>query len=76
MAGYIERVASEIAALIAREGLDYHQTKTVFKIARQKTGLVPPKAKRSAPARLTLEEELRFINQAYAQGGQRGLSRM
>ena len=71
MSGYIERVAGEIAALLAREGLDYHQTKTVFRAARRKAGLKPPKAKRGSPARLSVEEELRFIDQAYAQGGQR-----
>jgi integrase/recombinase XerD len=73
MSGYIERVAGEIAALLTREGLDYHQTKTVFRAARRKAGLKPPQARRGAPARLTLEEELRFIDQAYAQGGRRGL---
>ena len=32
-----------------------------------------PRENRGSPARLTLEEELRFIDQAYAQGGQVGL---
>jgi integrase/recombinase XerD len=73
MSGYIERVAAEIAALIAREGLDYQQTKTVFRVARRKAGLKPPRAKRGSPARLSLEEELRFIEHAYGQGGQVGL---
>lgn len=73
MAGYIERVAGEIAGLIAREGLDYLQTKAVFKVARQKAGLVAPKPRRGAPARLSLEEELRFIDHAYARGGAVGL---
>jgi integrase/recombinase XerD len=45
MSGYIERVAGEIAALLAREGLDYHQTKTVFRAARRKAGLRPPQAR-------------------------------
>jgi integrase/recombinase XerD len=71
MSGYIERVAGEIAALLARKGLDYHQTKTVFRAARRKAGLKPPQARHGAPARLTLKEELRFIDHAYAQGGQR-----
>jgi integrase/recombinase XerD len=73
MPGYIERVAGEIAALIAREGLDYDQTRTVFRAARRQAGLRPPKVRHGAPARLTLEEELRFIDAAYAGGGQRGL---
>ena len=62
MPGYIDRVAAAIAAILAREGLDYAQTKAVFKVARQKAGLKPPKEKRSAPARLSLEEELRFLD--------------
>ena len=73
MAGYIERVAGEIAAVLAREGLDYLQTKTVFRAARRKAGLKPPQAKRGSPARLSLEEELRFIEHAYGQGGVVGL---
>lgn len=66
MAGYIERVGDAVAAILTREGLDYAQTKAVFKAARQRAGLEPPKEKRGAPARLSLEEELRFIDQAYA----------
>ena len=45
----------------------------MFKQARAKAGLCAPKENRGSPARLTLEEELRFIDQAYAQGGQVGL---
>jgi integrase/recombinase XerD len=73
MPGYIERVAAEIAAVIAREGLDYLQTKAVFKAARQKAGLTAPRPQRGAIARLTLEEELRFIDHAYARSGPVGL---
>jgi hypothetical protein len=73
MVGYIERVSSEIAALIAREGLDYNQTKAVFKAARRKAGLKAPKEHRGSPARLTLEEELLFIEHAYARSGQVGV---
>jgi integrase/recombinase XerD len=73
MSGYIERVADAIATILACEGLDYTQTKAVFKAARQKAGLTAPKEKRGAPARLSLEEELRFIDQAYAQSGHVGL---
>ena len=64
---------TQIADILMREGLDYTQTKPVFKQARAKTGLYAPKEKRGSPARLTLEEVLRFIDQAYAQGGQVGL---
>ena len=73
MPGYIDRVADAVAAILTREGLDYAQTKAVFKAARQKAGLKPPKERRGAPARLSLEEELRFLDQAYAQSGQVGL---
>lgn len=73
MTGYIERVSSQIADILMREGVDYTQTKTVFKAARAKAGLRAPKEKRGSPVRLTLEEELRFIDQAYAQSGQIGL---
>lgn len=70
---YIERVSGQIAALLVREGLDYYQSKAVFKAARQKAGLPPPKHPRKTVDRLTLEEELRFIDHAYAQGGHTGL---
>ena len=73
MSGYIERAANQIADILMREGLDYTQSKAVFKQARAKAGLHAPKEHRGSPARLTLEEELRFIDQAYAQGGQVGL---
>lgn len=73
MTGYIERVSDEIADILLREGIDYDQTKPVFKAARAKAGLQAPKEKRGAPARLTLEESLRFINAAYARSGQTGL---
>ncbi len=73
MTGYIERAANQVADILMREGLDYTQTKAVFKQARAKAGLSAPKEQRGSPARLTLEEELRFIDQAYAQSGQVGL---
>ena len=34
MLGYIERISSEIAAVLVQEGLDYTQTKAVFRAAR------------------------------------------
>ena len=70
--GYIERLSDEIADLLIREGLDYNQTKAVFKHARRKAGLRPAKPQRGAVARLTLEEELRFIDHAYRMGGRTG----
>ena len=73
MSGYIDRAANQIADILMREGLDYTQTKAVFKQARARAGLYAPKERRGSPARLTLEEELRFIDQVYAQGGQVGL---
>ena len=73
MAGYIDRISDQVAALIVKNGLDYLQTKAVFKAARQKADLSAPTIRRGAPNRLTLEEELRFIDQAYCSGGQTGL---
>ena len=73
MDGYITRVADEIADILVREGIDYGQSKAVFKAARSKAGLRAPKERRAAPARLTLEEQLRFIDAAYARSGQTGL---
>jgi integrase/recombinase XerD len=71
--GRLERIAGAIAAILAREGLDYAQSKTVFKLARQRAGLAPSPDHRGSIDRLTLEEELRFIDQAYAKGGRTGL---
>ena len=73
MPGYIDRAANKVADILMREGLDYTQTKAVFKQARAKAGLHAPKARRGSPARLNLEEELRLIDKAYAHGGQVGL---
>ena len=71
--GRIERIASASAAILAREGVDYLQSKAVFKAARHKAGLAAPPDRRGTIDRLTLEEELRFIDQAYATGGRTGL---
>lgn len=70
---HIENIAEKIAIILIREGLDYNQTKTVFKIARQKAGLKREKQKGGSIERLTLEEEIRFINQAYQESGRTGL---
>jgi integrase/recombinase XerD len=53
--GRIERIADTIAALLAREGVDYLQSKAVFKAARQKAGLTAPPDRRGGIDRLTLE---------------------
>ena len=71
--GRIERIANAIAAILAREGVDYLQSKAVFRAARHKAGLAAPPDRRGTIDRLTLEEELRFIDQAYAKGGRTGL---
>ena len=71
--GRLERIATAVAAILAREGVDYLQSKAVFKAARQKAGLTAPPDRRGGVDRLLLEEELRFIDQAYAKGGQTGL---
>lgn len=71
--GYIESVSNEIAKIIIREGLDYNQTKAVFKAARLKAEVKPAASKKGSVERLSLEEELRFIETAYAQGGRTGL---
>ena len=73
MKGYIARASNEVADILVREGIDYVQSKAVFKAARIKAGLRAPKERRTAPARLTLEEQLRFIDAAYARNGQTGL---
>ena len=33
MGGHIERIAGDIADILLREGIDYTQTKAVFKVA-------------------------------------------
>jgi integrase/recombinase XerD len=69
----IPRAAKAIAAVLVREGIDYAQSKAVFRAARQRAGLHAPPERRGGVDRLTVEEELRFLDQAYAQGGRIGL---
>lgn len=69
----LTRAAGAIAAILVREGLDYAQSKTVFKAARQKAGLRAPPTPRGGVDRLTVEEELRFLDRAYAQDGRTGV---
>jgi integrase/recombinase XerD len=69
----LARAATAIAAILAREGVDYAQSKAVFKAARERAGLRAPPERRGGVDRLTVEEELRFLDQAYAEGGRIGL---
>src|ERR1700733_5785404 len=69
----VARIAAAIAAILVREGGDYAQSKAVFKAARQRAGLHAPPERQASVQRLTVEEELRFLDQAYAQGGRTGL---
>ncbi len=69
----IARAAAAVAAVLVREGVDYAQSKAVFKAARARAGLRAGPERRGGVDRLTVEEELRFLDQAYAQGGRTGL---
>jgi len=69
----IARAAAAIAAVLVREGVDYAQSKAVFKTARARAGLQASPARRGGVDRLTVEEEMRFLDQAYAQDGRTGL---
>ena len=69
----IARTAAAIAAILVREGVDYAQSKAVFKAARERAGLHAPPARRSSVDRLSVEEELRFLDRAYTQDGRTGL---
>ena len=69
----IARAAAAIAAVLVREGVDYAQSKAVFKAARARAGLRAAPERRGGVDRLTVEEELRFLDQAYAQDGRTGL---
>ena len=73
MDGHIAGIADEIADILVREGIDYVQSKAVFTSARIKAGLRAPKERRAAPAGLTLKEQLRFIDAAYARNDPTGL---
>jgi integrase/recombinase XerD len=70
---FIARATTAIAAILTREGIDYAQSKAVFKAARQRAGLRAPPERRGGIDRLTVEEELRFLDQAYSQSGRTGL---
>ncbi len=65
----ITRAATAIATILVREGIDYAQSKSVFKAARARAGLRASPERRGGVDRLTVKEELRFLDQAYAQDG-------
>jgi integrase/recombinase XerD len=69
----IKRAAAAVDAILVREGVDYAQSKAVFKAARERAGLRASPERRGDVDRLTVEEELHFLDQAYAQGGRTGL---
>ena len=69
----VKRAAAAIAAILVREGIDYAQSKAVFKAARERAGLRATPERRGNVDRLTVEEELRFLDRAYAQDGRTGL---
>jgi integrase/recombinase XerD len=69
----VKRAAIAVAAILVRQGIDYAQSKAVFKAARERAGLHAPPERRGGVDRLTVEEELRFLDQAYAQDGRTGL---
>ena len=69
----IKRAAAAIAVILVREGVDYAQSKAVFKAARERAGLRAVPEHRGSVDRLTVEEELRFLDQAYAHDGRTGL---
>jgi len=69
----IRRAAAAVAAILVRQGIDYAQSKAVFKTARERAGLRAPPERRGSVARLSVEEELRFLDRAYAEGGRTGL---
>ena len=63
------RAAAAVAAILVREGIDYAQSKAVIKAARARAGLRALPERRGATLRLTVEEELRILDRAYARGG-------
>jgi hypothetical protein len=65
----VKRAAAAVAAILVREGVDYAQSKAVFKAATERAGLRAAPEHRGGVDRLTVEEELRFLDQAYAQDG-------
>ena len=52
----ISRAAAAVAAVLVREGVDYAQSKAVFKAARARAGLHAAPERRGGVDRLTVEE--------------------
>ena len=69
----LSRAAAAIATILVREGVDYAQSKAVFKVARERAGLHASPACRSSVDRLSVEEELGVLDHAYTQNGRMGL---
>ena len=69
----IKRAATAVAAILVREGVGYAQSKAVFKAVRERAGLRASPERRGGVDRLTVEEELRFLDHACAQDGRTGL---
>ncbi len=65
--------SAAVAVVLVREGIDYAQSKAVFKAARARAGLRAAPERRGGVDRLTVEEKLRFLDQAYDQDGRTGL---
>ena len=68
-----KRATTAITAILVREGVDYAQSKAVFKAARSRAGLRAPTERRGGVDRLSVEEELRFLDHAYTQDGRAGV---
>lgn len=71
--GSIQRATAAVAAVLVREGIDYIQSKAVFKAARARACLHAPPPRRGGVERLSVEEELRFLDSAYTRAGRVGL---
>ena len=69
----VSRAAAAVAAILVREGVDYAGSKAVFRAARARAGLRAPPERRRGVDRLMVEEELRFLDRAYARDGRTGL---
>ncbi len=66
----IPRAAAAVASVLVREGVDYAQSKAVFKAARARAGLRATPERRHRVDRLTVEEELRFLDHSVCPGRQ------
>ena len=58
----LKRTAIAVAAILVREGIDYAQSKAVFKSASERAGLRATPERRGGVDRLSVEEELRFLD--------------